>query len=492
MNTPKPILKVENVILTSNEDEERKYILDRLSFNVYDNCVTVIYSKPEFNFTKIYDVLTDNLSESDYLEKGKVDFLEWNEELTTSQKFKDVRKRIFFIDKQKLEFLEIDQTIGNLLVNTFKKNSVPLISRLNQFIESDYDLYSSGIEERNKKLDRAKEDSIEKEREINSVANHVISMARKRMKSCHKRDVSWLKLKEIINEAEEKRMKGIQSIEEEYSETVRTIVGDWNKRKDQLCTNYKKTLRKAKIDNKNYIDSIRYNAKIKINQLKREKRSLQLNPRRTREINEEISEIKHNTKMRTKINKKDINIQIMALLKKLEVENPYEFLNKTKEGLTDVEIFKLHMAYAILEQYSIIFIDRSMFKDSKDLENLYSDFYQKILDFKNTYNISFVVYTTNLEEFVKFNDCYRVIAYGSRTMEMGFKDFSINAPYNEYARNVFLNKDFSYSPKELDQMNLYRIRGEHYVNCTSKKLKEIENSLPKIPLSPKVKFHKKI
>ena len=483
----KALLRVENLTLASVVNGVQSTAIDRLSFNVYKSTLTAIFSKASFDFSKVFDVLVNRLKADDYLENGEINYLNWNEEVSTSQKFRDMREDLFSVDESSLSNLYIDQSIGNLLTNVYKENNIPVIYRINSFIKKDIDIYNHRKRERNQKLKKAQETYLEKEKAIDAVSDKIISSTLKRIKKYDSVDITKLQLKEIIKEAEKCRTNGIQNINKEYSTTIKAILNDWSDRQVELCYNLKTSLKRAEIDNKNYIESIRYNAKLVISNLKREKRNIDENPSKIDEINKMIKQVRLDTKMRTKVNRREVKREILLLLKKLKIDKPYEFLNKTKEGLTKMEIQKFGLAYAILAKYPIIFVDESNFQCNPN-SNEY--LYQIIEKLKEEYHVSFVYYTNDKNLFINVENCYRVIAYGSRTMEMGFKDFRINPPYNEYAKSIYSNEEFTYTPEELAQMNLRRVQGERFVCCTKNQYEEIEQTTTKVSLEPKIKSYK--
>lgn len=483
----KALLTVENLTLTSIVNGVQSSAIDHLSFNVYESNLTVIFSRTNFDFSKVFNALVNRLKDEDYLEKGEINYLNWNEEVSTSQKFRDMRENLFLVDESSLDCLYEDQTIGNLLTTIYKEKNIPVIYRLNTFIKKDVDTYNHRKRERNQKLKKAQETYLEKEKAIDSVSDKIIANTLKRMKKYDSADITKLQLKEIIKEAERSRTNGIQSINKEYSKTIKAILNDWTDRQEELCYNLKTSLRRAEIDNKNYIESVRYSAKLEIKNLKKARAYFNTNPNKIEEINKRIKQIKFNTKKRTEINRKDIRQQIFLLLNKLGIDKPNDYLNKTKEGLTKAEIEKFGLAYAILAKYPIIFVDESNFKSD---QNSNGNLYKIIEELREEYHVSFVYYTNDENTFINAEDCYRVIAYGSRTMEMGFKDFRINSPYNEYAKSIYSKEQFSYTTEELAQMNLRRVHGERFVCCTKKQYDEIEQATAKVTLEPKIKAYK--
>lgn len=480
-----PVLKVLNFSLKIRKSDSEETLISSLAFNLYDSMITVLFSKDYLPMRSVFNGLKGTLKRDSFIVSQKIKVFDNFSCAKSDLEFLD--KNLFLVDSNNFNLLDEDQTIENLLRELYKNKHYTLNRRFNGFVKRDRDLYEQFLRERNDEIKMINNRYLEEMNKIVDLRDSVINNSKVRLKKARKNDIEYLKLNETIKEAERKYQNAMDKINKEHTEKIKTSVSDWNKKSAQLCSELKKSHRRAKIDNDNYIKSMLYNSKLQIDQLKQEMKLSKVNPQKVIELKRKIKNIKVKTKNIVKVSRKDANIYIITLLREMGINKPFSFLNKTKEGLTSDENKKLQLAYAILQKYKIIMFDDFSEEDNNDQP---SDTFKILERIRKRYRVSFLYCTDNREILLKARDCYRVVVYKGTTVEMGFIDFRINESANSYVKSVYSNNEYTPKEKRFDNMQLRKINGEHYMRCTIESYREIIDSLPRIVLEPKIKSHK--
>jgi len=484
MSGKKSLLSVSNLSVSILDDGVENVAVSDLSFNVYEDTTSIVYSNENFSFSKVYEAIVNRQTPDSFLEGGSLEYFELNDEITSSQKYRVLRSSIYLVDSLSLDYISANTSLGKFFISLYKEKKSALKVRYNQFVKKDQDTYDYRKLELEKKIEYARAVYEKKKNETNDVCEKVLSENARRLESDGITDIAKVQVKERTKEVNVKREIALENIRIERDRTIESLRNDWNKRQVYLYSEIKKSHKRAKIDNAKYKKSIRRAAHLEIQKLK--KKLADSNYEQTKLIRKQISDIIVATREKLKVSTKLARKCVVELFSDLGIDQPELLLKKLPSELNALEKQKVNLAYVILQEYKVNIIDESHMNASFGDQLEILRIIQKV---KDKYHLSTLFYTNELEVLKQADECYYVLVRNSRTMEMGFEDFHNVVPITEYGQTIYDNVKYKYNNYELDALHLRKIEGEHYASVSKKEYDKIQSGRY-IPLAqPRIKIH---
>lgn len=484
MSEKKSLLSISNLSISTLEDGIENIAISDLSFKVYEDTTSVVYSNENFSFKKVYEAIVNRQTPESFLEAGSIKYFDFNDEITSSQKYRVLRSTVYLSDNLSLDYIPSNMSLGKYFTNLYKEKKSALKVRYSQFMKKDQDTYDYRKAELDKKIEYARAVYEKKKNETNEVCDKVISENARRLESDDLTDIAKVQTKERSKEVYAKREIALANIRIERDRTIEALRNDWSKRQVYLYNEIKKSRKRAKIDNAKYRKSVRHAAHLEIQKLR--KQLADAYPEQADAIKKQIFEIIFTTHEKLKISTKLARKCVVELFEDLGIEQPELLMKKIPSELNTLEKQKANLAYMILQEYKVNIIDESHMNVSlgDQLEIL-----KVIQAVKDKYHLSTLFYTNELEVLKQAERCYYVLVRNSRTMEMGFEDFHSVVPITEYGQTIYNNVKYKYNDYELDALHLRKIDGEHYASVSEKEYSKIQAGRY-IPLAqPRIKIH---
>jgi len=484
MSDKKALLSISNLSLFSLENEIETVTIRDLSFNVYEETTSIIYSNEKFSFDKVYEAIINRQSAESYIRGGSIKYFDFNDDITSSQKYRVLRSSLHLSDNLKLDFIPENISLGKFFISLYKEKKSALKVRYTLFMKKAQDMYDYRKAELDKKIEYAQEIYEKKKSETNEVCEQVIDENSKRLEVDNLTDIARVQTKERNKEVIAKRETALANLRIERDETIEALRNDWNNRQAYLYNEIKKSRKRAKIDNTKYRKSVRHAASIEIAKLK-EKLS-DANSEQAKEIRKQIIKIILTTHEKLRVSTKQAKKCVIELLNDLGIAQPDLLLKKLPIELDMLEKQKVNLAYMILQEYKVNIIDESHTNASLGDQ---IEIFNIIQSVQNKYHLCTLFYTNEIKVLKQAKNCYFVLVRNTQTMEMGFEDFHSIVPITEYGQTIYNNVKYKYNSYELDTLHLRKIDGEHYASVSTKEFKRIKTG-NYIPLAqPRIKIH---